>query len=207
MINRAIIMGRITQDLQVKQTNNGSSVLRFNVAVDRPPNKQNGEKQADFITCVAWNQRADFISRYFSKGRMIALEGTIRTGSYDKNGTRIYTTEIWVDNVSFTGEPKPQGTYSANYGGGYPQQASAYPQQGSYMPQSGGYPQQDYGYPQQGGYSSQPGGYPSQDSGNFQSADSGAGKPQDNAPSNDALSIGNLNDFEEVISDNDSLPF
>ena len=179
MINRAIIMGRITQDLQVRQTPNGTSVLRFNVAVDRPPNKQ-GERQADFISCVAWNQRAEFINRYFGKGRMIAIEGTIRTGSYDdKNGVKHYTTEIWVDNVSFTGEPKQQGngTYSNNYGGGYPQ--------------DNGY-QNNYGGNYQNNSYQQPA--PSQN-------------PQNNAaPSNDALSIGDLGDFEEVISD-DGVPF
>ena len=105
MLNRVILMGRITQDLEVRQTPSGNAVLRFNVAVDRPV-RQGAERQTDFITCTAWGQRAEFINRYFSKGRMIALEGQIRTGSYDdKNGVKHYTTEVNVDSVSFTGEP------------------------------------------------------------------------------------------------------
>ena len=114
MLNRVILMGRITQDLEVRQTPSGNAVLRFNVAVDRPV-RQGAERQTDFITCTAWGQRAEFINRYFSKGRMIALEGQIRTGSYDdKNGVKHYTTEVNVDSVSFTGEPKQQGAGCGN---------------------------------------------------------------------------------------------
>ena len=107
MLNKVIIMGRITQDLELKQTPSGVSVLSFNVAVDRSYAKQGEERQTDFINCVAWRQHAEFISRYFSKGRMIALEGNLRTRTYDdKNGTKHYVTEVYVDSVSFTGEPK-----------------------------------------------------------------------------------------------------
>ncbi len=114
MLNRVILMGRITQDLEVRQTNSGNSVLRFNIAVDRP-SRQGAERQTDFISCTAFGQRAEFINRYFSKGRMIAVEGSIRTGSYDdKNGVKRYTTDVWVDNVSFTGERA-----DSNQGGGY----------------------------------------------------------------------------------------
>lgn len=174
MLNRVILMGRITQDLEVRQTPSGNAVLRFNVAVDRPV-RQGAERQTDFITCTAWGQRAEFINRYFSKGRMIALEGQIRTGSYDdKNGVKHYTTEVNVDSVSFTGEPKQQGAgnYSNNYGnGGY--------QQNNYQQNNGGY--------------SLPANNSNQNNYN-------------NAPSNDALSIGDLDDFEEVLTD-DGVPF
>ena len=89
MLNTVILMGRITQDLELKQTQNGTSVLSFNVAVDRGYVKQGEERQTDFITCVAWRQTAEFISKYFSKGRMIALEGNLRTRTYDdKNGSK-----------------------------------------------------------------------------------------------------------------------
>ena len=120
MLNKVIIMGRITHDLELKQTQSGAPFLRFTVAVDRSYVKQGEERQADFISCIAWGHRAEFINEYFSKGRMIALEGQLRTGSYDdKNGVKHYTTDINVDNVSFTGEPKQD---SDNYrGGGYPQ--------------------------------------------------------------------------------------
>lgn len=109
MLNKVIIMGRITHDLELKQTQSGVSFLRFSVAVDRGYVKQCEECQADFISCIAWGHRAEFINDYFSKGRMIALEGQLRTGSYDdKNGVKHYTTDVNVDNVSFTGEPKRQ---------------------------------------------------------------------------------------------------
>ena len=114
MLNKVILMGRITQELELKQTANGTAVLSFNVAVDRNYTKQGEEKQTDFITCVAWRQTAEFISKYFSKGRMIALEGNLRTRTYDdKNGTKHYVTEVYVDNVSFTGEPKQDKNSSA----------------------------------------------------------------------------------------------
>lgn len=106
-INRVVLMGRITQDLEVRQTPNGVSTLTFNIAVDRNFKDQNGEYQSDFITCVAWRQTAEFIGKYFGKGRMIAVEGQLRSRTYeDKNGTKHYVTEVYVDNASFTGEKK-----------------------------------------------------------------------------------------------------
>lgn len=173
-------MGRITQDLEVRQTPSGVSVVTFSVAVDRSYSGQNGERQTDFITCVAWRQTAEFIGRYFGKGRMIAVEGQLRTRTYDdKNGTKHYVTEVYVDNASFTGEPKQQGgNYSNNYGNG------------GYQNNNGGYGQGGYG--QNSGYQQ-----PQQNNSNYNN---------NNAPSNDALSIGNLADFEEVLSD-DGVPF
>lgn len=109
MINSVILMGRITQDLELKQTPNGVAVLSFTVAVDRSYAKQGEEKQSDFISCVAWKERAEFISKYFGKGRMIAIEGQLRTRTYeDKNGSKHYVTEVYVDNASFTGEKKAE---------------------------------------------------------------------------------------------------
>lgn len=110
MLNRVILMGRITQELDLKQTPSSVSVLTFNIAVERSFTKQGEEKQADFITCVAWRQQAEFINKYFGKGRMIAIEGNLRTRNYeDKNGTKHYVTEVYVDSVSFTGEAKQGG--------------------------------------------------------------------------------------------------
>lgn len=102
MLNRVIIMGRITKELEIRQSQSGTAVLRFTVAVDRP--QKNGEKSADFISCIAFGQTAEFIGRYFGKGRMIAIEGNIHTGSYEKDGRTIYTFEVFVERVSFTGE-------------------------------------------------------------------------------------------------------
>lgn len=107
MLNRVILMGRITQDLDLRQTPSGVSVLTFNLAVERNYAKQGEEREADFITCVAWRNNAEFISRYFAKGRMIALEGNLRTRNYeDSNGSKHYVTEVYIDSVSFTGEAK-----------------------------------------------------------------------------------------------------
>ena len=142
MLNTVILMGRITQDLELKQTQNGTSVLSFNVAVDRGYVKQGEERQTDFITCVAWRQTAEFISKYFSKGRMIALEGNLRTRTYDdKNGSKHYVTEVYVSSASFTGEPKQQGSnnYSNNYSNGGNQQSN-------YQQNNSGYQQNNNGY-------------------------------------------------------------
>ena len=113
MINRVVLMGRITQNLEVKQTPSGVAVLQFSLAVERQFKNADGEKETDFINCVAWRQQAEFIGKYFGKGRMIALEGNLRTRTYDdKNGVKHYVTEVYVDNVSFTGEKdtSPQET-------------------------------------------------------------------------------------------------
>ena len=115
MLNKVILSGRITHDLEVKQTPNGNTVLNFNIAVDRSFVKQGEERQADFINCVAWGKTADFIGRFFYKGRSIAIIGNLRTRTYDdKNGTKHYVTEVYVDEAQFTFEPKPQN-------GGYQQ--------------------------------------------------------------------------------------
>ena len=103
MINTVVLMGRITKDLELKQTPNGISVLAFTMAVDR----NSKEKQTDFISCVAWRQTAEFISKFFSKGRMIAVEGSIQTRRYeDKEGKKRMVTEVVVNQASFTGESK-----------------------------------------------------------------------------------------------------
>lgn len=114
MLNRVILMGRITQDLELKQTQNGTAVLQFTVAVERSYAKQGEERQSDFISCVAWKNTAEFIAKYFGKGRMIALEGNLRTRTYeDKNGSKHYVTEVYADSVSFTGEKKDDAPATA----------------------------------------------------------------------------------------------
>lgn len=114
-LNRVVLIGRITQDLEVKQTQNGVACLQFTIAVDRNFKNANGEYEADFISCVAWRESAEFINRYFSKGRMIAVEGQLRSRTYeDKNGSKHYITEVYVDSASFTGEKSQQ---SGGFGG------------------------------------------------------------------------------------------
>lgn len=120
MLNKVILMGRITQDLEVKQTPSGVSVLSFTVAVQRSFARQGEERQTDFINCVAWRQQAEFIGRYFRKGRMIAIEGiSEQEHMTTKTVLKHYVTEVYVDNVSFTGE-KAEGGYQQNdYNNGY----------------------------------------------------------------------------------------
>jgi len=199
MLNKVILSGRITRDLEVRQTNSGSAVVQFTLAVERNFSAQNGERLTDFITCVAWGKTAEFIGRFFSKGRSIAVIGSLRTRTYDdKNGTKHYVTEVNVDEAQFTFEPKPQnGSYGSNsnsYGnnGGY----GGYNNNNNY----GGYGQQNNsGYQQGGGYNG--GGYGSQ-----QSAPSQAPAPANNGSQpDDAVNIGDFQDFE-VFSD-DGVPF
>ena len=111
-MNKVILTGRLTADPELRQTQSGISSCRFTVAVNRKmPDKNTGERQADFISCQAWRQTADFISNYFSKGSMICIEGTLRTGSYqDKNYPDVthYTTDLLVENVEFCGSKNNQ---------------------------------------------------------------------------------------------------
>jgi single-strand DNA-binding protein len=117
-LNYTVLMGRITNDLEIKQTTNGTACLTFTVAVDRGFKNANGEYDTDFITCVAWKERAEFIGRYFGKGKMIAVEGQLRSRTYeDKNGTKHYVTELYVDNASFTGEKSQQNSGFGGFSG------------------------------------------------------------------------------------------
>lgn len=138
-MNKVILMGRLTADPDLRQTQSGIASCRFTIAVNRRfVDKNTGERQADFISCTAWRQTAEFVSRYFKKGSMICVEGSLRTGSYtDKNHPDVthYTTEVFADNVEFTGsKTESQGNtgYSApanNYQAPPQQQATAAPQQ------------------------------------------------------------------------------
>ncbi len=115
-MNKVIIIGRMTADPEFRQTQSGISSCRFTVAVNRNFKNANGEYEADFITCAAWRQTAEFVSKYFKKGQMIALEGTLRTGSYqDRNHSDVthYTTDVFVDNVEFCGGKGNSGNNAA----------------------------------------------------------------------------------------------
>lgn len=110
-MNTVALMGRLTYEPELRKTPSGVSVIRFQVACDRGRSKD-GERQADFIDCVAWRQTAEFISRYFHKGSMIAIEGSLQTSNYtDKNGNQRKQVEVLASNVSFCGT-KPQGAPS-----------------------------------------------------------------------------------------------
>ena len=113
MMNKVVLIGRLTRDLELRKTAAGTSFVRFTIAVDRRV-AQGQEKQADFIGCVAWNRTAELMTQYLHKGSLIALEGRIRTGSYDKEGQRVYTTEVVAVSVQFL-EPKSAGTQRSEY--------------------------------------------------------------------------------------------
>ena len=103
-------MGRLTYDPELRSTPSGVSVIRFQVACDRNYQRAGEERQADFIDCVAWRQTAEFISRYFRKGSMIAVEGSIQTSNYtDKDGNKRKQVEVVANNVSFCGSKAESG--------------------------------------------------------------------------------------------------
>lgn len=130
-MNKVIIMGRLTADPELRQTQSGIASCRFTVAVNRRfADRNTGERQADFISCTAWRQTAEFVSRYFKKGSMICVEGSLRTGSYtDRNHPDVthYTTDVFVDNVEFTGSKAESGI------GGYSAPAGNYNNNNNYQ--------------------------------------------------------------------------
>lgn len=171
-MNKVILMGRLTADPELRQTPSGVSSCSFSVAVNRKfANKQTGERQADFIRCIAWRQTAEFINRYFNKGSMICVEGELRQDNYqDRNHPDVmhYSYTVQVDNVEFTGSKSESGT-------------------------NGGYNNNNnYSAPPQNNYNN-----------NNNSAPQQSSAPNNN---NDSMSYGNLNDYEEILSDGD-VPF
>lgn len=157
MFNKVILMGRLVADPELRQTPSNISVCRFSIAVDRPFSSANGgEKQADFINIVAWRQQAEFVSKYFSKGKMAIVEGALHNNNYtDGNGVKHYNMEVQADRVSF-GESKAAS-----------QNAST---------------------------------------GSFQQPSYQQSAPAAAAPANESVQIGDLGDFEEILSDGD-VPF
>ncbi|HBL40203.1 MAG TPA: single-stranded DNA-binding protein [Ruminococcaceae bacterium] len=111
MLNCAVLMGRLVADPELRTTPNGISVTGFRIAVDRNFVRQGEERQTDFIDIVAWRQTADFVTRYFHKGSMIAVQGSIQTRNYeDKQGNKRTAFEVVADNVSFCGSKAESGT-------------------------------------------------------------------------------------------------
>ena len=111
MLNTAIIMGRLTANPELKSTGSGINVCSFTVAVDRRFKGQGEERQVDFIRCVAWRERAEFLSRYFRKGSMVAVQGSIQVRAYeDRNGNKREAFEIVAEQVDFTGEKRENNT-------------------------------------------------------------------------------------------------
>ena len=178
MYNRVILMGRLTRDPELRTTQSGVTMCRFSIAVDRNFAKQGEERQTDFFDITVWRQQADFVCKYFSKGRMIHVEGRLQNDNYtDQNGVKQYRTSIVADRIDFCGD-KPANGGAGNYSGGQYQN-----------PQYGG---QSYGSGQQ--YQQQP---PRQQAAPAQAAANNAPQP---------IELGDIGDFEEILSDGE-VPF
>lgn len=123
MINNVILVGRLTKDIEIRQTTSGSKTTSFALAVNRTSKKE-GQPDADFINCVAWNKTAELMAQYLRKGSLIGIEGRIQTRSYDnQQGQKVYVTEVLVGSVTFL---EPKGSAGAQNGYG---QANAYQSQ------------------------------------------------------------------------------
>ena len=118
MLNHITIMGRLTRDPELRRTGSGVAVASFTVAVDRDfGGRDGGEKETDFIDCVAWRQTGEFVSKYFTKGRMIVVSGRLQIRSWtDKDGNKRRTAEVVADNCYF-GDSKRDGDSGSSYGG------------------------------------------------------------------------------------------
>ena len=139
MLNKIFLMGRLTRDPELRRTGNGTAVASFTLAVDRDYKSQSGEKETDFIDVVAWRSTAEFVSKYFTKGRMAVAEGRLQIREWkDRDGNNRRTAEVVADNVYFGDsrrDAEGAGSYSAppaygsapayggpaSYGGGYAQ--------------------------------------------------------------------------------------
>lgn len=189
MINRVVLVGRLTRDPELKYTTNGIANLRFSIAVNRTFTSQNGERQADFINCVAWRGQAENMAKFLRKGSLIGVEGRIETGSYQaQDGSTRYTTDVVCDSVQFL-EPRQASADRQNFGG---------------------QPSQDFGGGFGGGY----GGTPSFPSQSPATNNPYGGNPFGGAPSpdqgfnNPSAQFNNAPDFSSTINiSDDDLPF
>lgn len=110
MYNKVIMMGRITADPELKTTPSGANVCNFSIAVDRRYQAKGEDRKSDFFNCVAWRNEADFITKFWTKGKPILIEGELQNRNYvDSSGTTRYVTEIIVDRACFTGDGKREG--------------------------------------------------------------------------------------------------
>jgi len=101
-MNKAILVGRLTKDPELRATSTGRNVCQFSIAVNRNFTNANGEREADFINCVVWDKQAENLVKYQKKGNQVAVEGRIQTRNYDdKDGKKVYVTEVFVSNVTF----------------------------------------------------------------------------------------------------------
>ena len=120
MLNRVILIGRLTRDPEMRYTPSGVAVTQFTLAVDRPFTSGGGEREADFIPIVTWRQLAETCANYLRKGRLAAVEGRMQVRNYENNeGKRVYVTEVIADNVRFLESANREGGNRDESGGGY----------------------------------------------------------------------------------------
>ncbi len=128
MINRVVLVGRLTKDPELRYTPSGIAMARFTLAVNRTFSNQQGEREADFINCVVWRKQAENTANFLKKGSLAGVEGRIQTGSYEgQDGKRVYTTDVVCDSVQFL---EPRGSSGGGQGGqsfGGGQQNNPYP--------------------------------------------------------------------------------
>lgn len=122
MLNQIILMGRLTRDPELRRTGSGLAVASFSVAVERDfPNKETGQKEVDFINCVAWRHTGEFVSKYFTKGSMIVVSGRLQMRNWtDDNGNKRVSAEVVAENVYFGGSKKEQTSETASYSNNVP---------------------------------------------------------------------------------------
>lgn len=184
MLNKIIIMGRLTRDPELRRLENGTAVTRYTLAVDRDFKSQNGERETDFIDCVSWRGNAEFVSKFFTKGSMAIVDGRLQLRDWtDKDGNKRRSAEVIAENVHF-GESKRDGGQGNYNQGGYGQQ--------------GGYNQGNQGGYNQGGYGQQ-GAQPS-----YNQAPAYNNAPQGGGY---APPVGGPSGFSEIGEEDGDLPF
>ena len=120
MLNKIILMGRLTRDPELRRTRSGTAVTSFSLAVDRDYKAQDGERETDFIDIVAWRSTAEFVSKYFTKGRMAVVEGRLQVRDWtDKDGNKRSSTEVLADSVYFGDSKRSESGTPADAGGGF----------------------------------------------------------------------------------------
>ena len=149
MLNHIVVMGRLTRDPELRRTGSGIAVTSFTVAVDRDfSNKESGERETDFIDCVAWRSTGEFVAKYFQKGSMAVVSGRLQMRSWtDKDGNKRRTAEIVADNVYFGSSKRDESSNSGSYNGnsGYSAPSGNY---GGYSaPNNSGYSSNSYAAP------------------------------------------------------------
>ena len=118
-MNKIILIGRLTKDPELRYTQSGTAVASFTLAVDRRFSNQSGEREADFVNCVAWQKSAEFVAQYFQKGKQMALEGRLQVRSYDGNdGQKRWVTEVVAEQIEFVGSKHDSNSNRSSSGTG-----------------------------------------------------------------------------------------